>query len=130
MKKPTVIFFAAITFLLGGVLGAWGISKFLGRFNLDSLVGSKSADASLTTRTLELIREGNTTGAVELLEVRLDGSLSVMGMLMSDAPISRWDPLDVKTLQRAKDYRAKFPRTNEAFQIAVDKAFRLLNSSK
>ena len=89
---------------------------------------SKAAEAGNTVITLKCLRAGNTTGAIELLESDLDGSLMVLGSLIPNAPGSH-RPLYLKAIQLSRDYRARFPNTNNPPEItdAVQRAFTLLD---
>jgi hypothetical protein len=129
MSKTRALSFALAALIIGAVVGGWGVSRFWGRVTYDLSVGSMAAEASTTVGALERLRDGNTTGAVELLEIKLDGALIGLGAFIPEIGESRRDPLHLKVVEMARDYRAMFPRTNDSPEIAdgVARAFLLLD---
>ena len=71
-----------------------------------------SAETSIDVRLLERLRANNITNTIEGLETRLDGSIGELGIYLKDIPKNKRDPQDIKSLQMAKSYREKYPRTN------------------
>ena len=86
-------------------------------------------EAGSTVGLLKRLRAGNSTGAVEVLEYRLDSALIGLGALLPSIPESRRDRSYLKAIQKAKDYRTQFPRTNDSPEITegVARAFTLLD---
>ena len=62
---------------------------------------------------LNRIRSNNVTNAIDLLELELDSSVETLGLYLKDTPKSQLDADQLKALRRIKDYRDKFPHTNE-----------------
>ncbi len=129
MSKTRALLFALAALIIGGVAGGWGVSKFWGRFTGDLSASSMAAEASTTVRILERLRDSNTTGAVESLEIKLDGALIGLGAFIPEIPESRRDPMYIRAVEIARDYRDKFPRTNDSPEISdgVARAFSLLD---
>ena len=74
-------------------------------------------DASFYVRLLTDLRSGNTNGPIELLETRLDGAVMTFSYDR--------DPKYDKLLQRAKEYRSKYPHKSGTpeINVAVARAF-------
>jgi hypothetical protein len=62
---------------------------------------------------LNRIRSNNVTNAIELLEIEVDGSVETLGLWLNEMPKLRLDADQLKALRKVKDYRDKFPHTNE-----------------
>jgi hypothetical protein len=60
-----------------------------------------AVDQSFYVRVLTDLRSGNTNGAIELLETRLDGALMTFSY--------DHDPKYDKLLERAREYRSRYP---------------------
>ena len=129
MSKTRASFLALAALVIGAVVGGWGVSKFWGRFTGDLSAGSMAAEASTTVSILKRLRAGDLTNAVELLEIELDGALIGLGVFLPDIPEAHREPLHLKVIRTARDYRAHFPRTNESDESAeaVARAFTLLD---
>jgi hypothetical protein len=128
MSKTRALLLALAALIIGAVAGGWGVSKFWGRLTADLSASSMAAEASTTVRILERLRDGNTTGPVELLEIKLDGALIGLGAIIPEIPESRRDPNYIRAVGIARDYRSKFPRTNDSPDVSdgVARAFSLL----
>ena len=128
MSKTRAFLFAFAALVAGTLAGGWGVSKFWERFTGDVLAGSMAAEASTTASILKRLRVGDSTNAVELLELELDGALIGIGACLRDIPDARRDPLHIKAVRMARDYRTHFPRTNGSSEMAegVARAFTLL----
>jgi hypothetical protein len=129
MSKNAAIILAVITLLIGVVAGGWAVGIFYGRLTTRLIIGQLTAEASTTTVTLKRLRAGNTTNAVELLEIKLDGDLIGLGAMLTDPRELKSDPQYIKTLQMVRDYRTQFPRKSSSPEVdaGADKAFDLLN---
>jgi hypothetical protein len=129
MSKKVAILLAVVTLLIGGVAGGWAVGVFYERLTTRLAVSYLTAEASVTTETLKRLRAGNTTNAVELLELRLDGDLMGLGSFLDDPRELKNDPTYIKTLQTVKDYRTQFPRKSPSPEVdaGADKVFDLLN---
>jgi len=95
---------------------------------MQSPVAFSSANISVEVRVLECLRDGRTNDAIRELEQKLDGDLMVLGGgldAMKQMTGRQVDVDDLKTLQRAKDYRLKFPRSTGVPQLdrSVERAF-------
>ena len=107
----------------------------LKRFNdysTANLASHNYADLGVTLAILQRLRDGRTNQAYELLEGRLN--TAIVGFVASyrELPASVRDGPDMKVLQQAKDYRAKFPFKHR--YPSVDKgaadAFKILDEKK
>jgi hypothetical protein len=79
-----------------------------------------ATDASFDVRLLTDLRSGKTNDAIELLETRLDGSLMPFAF--------DHDSTNDKLLERAKEYRSRYPHKSGSPEIdaAVARAFESL----
>ena len=129
MSKTRALILAVAALVIGGVIGGWGVFRFGVRFTSDLATSTMAAQATTTVRTLDCLRAGNTNGAIKLLESDLDGALIGLGASIPDIPPSRHDPLYLKAVQLARDYRAKFPRTDNPPEVteAITRTFNLLD---
>jgi len=129
MSKTHAFLLALAALVIGAVGGGWAVSKFWGRFTSNLSTGSMAAEASTTVGILKRLRAGDSTNAVELLEIKLDGALVGLGAFLPEIPEARRDPLHIKVIRTARDYRAQFPRTNDSPEIAeaIAQAFILLD---
>jgi hypothetical protein len=114
---------------VGAVAGGWGVSRFSRHIAIGSLSDMMAAQVSATVLTLERIRKGDTAGAIELQEAGLDGQLCALADTMPDARQTVFHSMKLECIQEARDYRARFPRTNSPPHTAegVARAFRLLD---
>lgn len=80
---------------------------------------AQTRDASTAVVLLQRLRSGRTNEVIEMLEMHLDGALTGLGYSPQEIGESQ-----IKTLKRARDYRAKYPRQQTK---GVTKAFELLD---
>ena len=104
----------------------------LQRFNdleTASLTSRQFADLGVTLAILQRLRDGRTNEAYELLEGRLDTDILGFVRGYRELPSSSQDQRSLKTLERAREYRAKYlfkhryPNVDEG----VAEAFKLLD---
>ena len=127
MEKKTAFLLAVATLIVGAACGGWGVSHYYGRFVDTWAVNSYAGDASTTLITLGQLRSGNDTNAIGLLEMKLDGDVVGLAAFLTDHPELRLDPINVKILKGARDYRVKFPRkTDSASDQVVARAYELV----
>ena len=74
------------------------------------ITSQQTADLNSTVLVLDRLRAGRVPEAIELLESRMDGALINLGTTVGATPREERESNSLVTLQRAKDYRAKFPR--------------------
>lgn len=79
----------------------------------------------MTVAVLNRLRAGNTTNAVECLELTLDGDLLDLGALLDPRELQR-APMNIVALQMVRDYRARFPHKFGSPEVekAAEKAMR------
>ena len=106
MKTSHATILASATLVVGLLLGGWTVSRFHVRYTGLSAV----ADANLTTASLKALRKGDTTNAMELLEIRLGGALAILKPFVIEKPEGQRDELYSKVLGTVDAYRAEFPR--------------------
>jgi hypothetical protein len=86
-----------------------------------------AADISVTTAVLQGLRDEKTNEVINYLEGHLDAEIigfnSSYGWLNS----SERKEISLKSLQRAKDYRTKFPHNDSEFGKDVTNTFRFLD---
>lgn len=104
----------------------------LQRFNdleTASLTSRQLADLGVTLAILQRLRDGRTNEAYELLEGRLDTDILGFVRGYRDLPPSSQDQKSLKTLERARDYRAKHPFKHRYQNVdeGVVEAFKLLD---
>jgi hypothetical protein len=129
MSKRVAIIFAVVSLLIGIAVGGWTVAYVYGHLTTRLAVSQLTAEASMTTATLKCLRAGETTNAVEILELQLDGDLLQLGSYLDDPHEITSDPTYIKTLQIVKDYRTQFPRKSRSIEVdaGADKVFGLLN---
>jgi lipid-binding SYLF domain-containing protein len=84
--------------------------RYLNSYLAASITTQYTADASLAIALLEQLRAKYSTEAVELVEMRLDGALIGLSSSLSAMPKPERPAIALQTLQRAKEYRTRFPR--------------------
>jgi hypothetical protein len=95
-----------------------------------SLASRHYADLGVTLNILQRLRDGRTNQAYELLEGQLD--VAIIGFVTSyhELPVAaRQQPEQLKMLQQARDYRARFPFKHRYASVddAVAGAFTVLH---
>ena len=103
--------------------------KELNDFLNDERASQHDADLAVTVTVLEALREGKTNAILRFFENRLDTQIGLFGSEYSVLPTALQRQMNLKPLQQARDYRAKFPSTNPDFfsRQAVTNAFKLLD---
>lgn len=87
-------------------------AELLSRSVMYSHRSSKAADIAHTVRVLEYLRAGNTKDAIRKLEDNLEVDVSSLGMFLDASATVRMPTSNhLDSLQFAKDYWQKFPRT-------------------
>jgi len=106
--------------------------KLLNNYLTTMTTTMQAADAATTVTILEQLRTGHRAEAIELLESRLDVSLLGLGSSVGATPRTERQPASLRTLQRAKEYRAEFPRKtgNTNVDSAVRQAWNLTDEHK
>jgi lipid-binding SYLF domain-containing protein len=106
--------------------------KYLHGYLSAQITSQQTADASITVLILQHLREQRTAEAIELLEARLDGALINLGAAVAATPPAERAASPLDTLQRAREYRAEFPRQTGYTNVdeSVARAWRLLNGEK
>ena len=74
------------------------------------ITSQQTADLSSTILILDRLRAGRVPEAIELLESRMDGAVINLGATVGATPREERGSNSLAILQRAKEYRAKFPR--------------------
>lgn len=78
------------------------------------------ANVSVTVSILKGLRNGRTNQALRFLEWHLDMEIAQFGSEYSTLPASIQKQMDLRALQRAREYRASFPFTNPDPNLAED----------
>ncbi len=107
-------------------------TNILHRFNdfeTASLTSRQLADLGVTLAILQRLRDGRTNEAYELLEGRLDVDIVSFVQGYRDLPPASQDQRSLKTLVRAREYRAKYPFKHRYPNLdeGVAEAFKLLD---
>jgi hypothetical protein len=81
---------------------------------------------------LQRLRDGRTNEAFELLEGRLSGDVAGFVASYRELPDSLREKVSVKSVEYARDYRAKFPYKHRYPQIdqSVAEAFKSFDETK
>lgn len=129
MNKRASLSLAVAAFLAGSITGGSSVAIFEKRSAENALISQLAAEASTTVVVLERLRAGNTTNAVECLELSLDSDLLGLGLLLDGRELKRElkrDPSNIQAIQMVRVYRTFYPHkfgSPEAEQAAA-KAFR------
>jgi hypothetical protein len=132
MKKSRLILLISGTLLLGIIIGAVGIGMLSVHLTNKFMGFATASSAGQEVAVLRCIRTGDTNHAIELQEIHLDGDIVILGSLLGDVSPGHRDPTFIKTLERARDYRAKYPHKSDSPEgdALVAKAFDLVTSQK
>jgi len=132
MKSRSSIIFALAALVVGIVIGGGGVAALCGRFTNRFIISASAAEAGTTVHILKQLRAGNTTNAVEELEMDLDEDLMTLGSFLDNPRGLKSDSPYNKTLQMARDYRIQFPHNSSSPLIdeATAKAFGLLDAQQ
>ena len=128
MIKKYPVLFVVMAFVVGAVVGGLGAARYYTQ-NVEAFMRSTSmVEAGNAITCLKYLRTGNTTNALELTETQLDGGVIGLWIFLADVPEPQRDPMSLKMLQRAKDYRALFPRLSGSPEASamVAKAFAMV----
>ena len=122
MNKKLAIILIGIAFLVGAMGGNWKAKRSLNQTThqkiVTPIIALELGEIGHGVSMLNQIRANNITGAIDQLENNLDGSLAVLiGSQTFDMPQSQREQ-SLKAFQIAKEYRDKFPYTNEDAEIS------------
>jgi hypothetical protein len=104
--------------IIGGAIGAYGASHFLGSFFSHGSTLSQIVAIKEKVFTLSKLREGEMEKAKESLETALDYNLIYFSMGIHGS--KQMEKEIKRALKGAKEYRSRFPRTTN--YPDVDKA--------
>jgi hypothetical protein len=129
MSKIHALPLVVITFCVGMMVGAWAMVLHY-RHQLDREANGETVSLLLLeVHTLELLRSGEITNAIEHLEYDLDWSLIGLTPFLKETPRSPLEQTFVMEIQKARGYRRKFPRkTSTQVDDEVASAFTLLDA--
>jgi hypothetical protein len=129
MSKTRTSLFVLVAFAFGGVVAWQATTSHYNHIINQSYNDSQVGSMMLEVRTLESLRKGNITNAVEQLENDLDETLFGLIPFLEKKPDSLIEQVGIREIQKAKDYRIKFPRkTGTWIDDDVAKAFVLLDA--
>jgi hypothetical protein len=131
MNKKLAITLIVAAFIVGTIGGGWSVAYVLNHITMRLFYATDADDAVTDVALLNRVRSNNVTDVVDVLETRLDGSVAKLGFYFKDIPESERAEV-LKTLHRVKEYRDKFPHTNDVPEInqAVSNAFLLIETNK
>ncbi len=132
MSTRSSIILAVAALIIGFTIGGLTHAAMEGRSTERLIMSSWTLEAGQSLALLKHLRADNTTNDVELLEIletQLDGELLGLGEVFLDAG-SKPDPACIKVLERARDYRAKFPHQSSSRYVdeLIAKDFSLLDA--
>jgi hypothetical protein len=95
----------------------------------DDRAMNDAVDLSFTVEVLQSLRDGKTNELLKFFEHHLDADVCVFGSEYRVLPVSFQKQMNLKSLQRARDYRSKYPVTNPDPVRAeeVTNAFKILD---
>jgi len=101
------------SFLLGiavTVSAAWfPLSRYFATFSANV----SASEIVFSAGALNALRSGDTTNAMELLEIKLDGGIIGLGSMLEEMPPHLHHKNQLKQMKAASDYRAKNPRKSD-----------------
>jgi hypothetical protein len=111
--------------VIGGAVGVY----FYRRLDTEWSRASASFDLCTACITLERLRSGQIEGAIKVNEHLLNSGVMGLARQLRVIVPKRRSPDDVHWLRRAREYRAKFPRTGGVPEVdaAVTQAFALVD---
>jgi hypothetical protein len=132
MSRRKALALVTVALCVGIFIGWFLATRHGDRFTRDFASVSSSADVGITVRTLQRLRAGNDTGAIELLEAHLDGALLALGSSLRSTPEGQRDVLHLQMLDLAREYRVTFPRQSISPEVdeAVTRALSLAAGGK
>jgi hypothetical protein len=127
MSKIGIFLYGLVAFIFGGVI-AWGFAAGHYHHVINrSYNNSQIAEMMLEVQTLKNLRSGDITGTIDKLEYNLDWTLIALTPSLEKKPETLIEQAEIKEIEKAKDYRAKFPRkTGTQADQDVVKVFTLL----
>jgi hypothetical protein len=116
MNKKLAIVLIVIAFVAGIIAGGLAYRHYAGRAfeQFNAIMATFHAEG--TVDTLKLLRSNDITNSIEGLEMELDENLAVLNQTVDYLPEPARDE-ELKVLQKAKAYRAKFPRKTQSPEI-------------
>jgi hypothetical protein len=125
MRKIMPYIIGAGSLAAGCLLGAAWVLHMHNFASWHQSSSSTSIEANLSVATLRSIRAGDTNKAIERLEEFLDGRVLQLADVCRECPRPTVDRFPFEALERAREYRGEFPRTNTnpAINTAINKAF-------
>ncbi|MEI7808659.1 MAG: hypothetical protein WCJ07_09275 [Verrucomicrobiota bacterium] len=130
MSKTATMTISLVALLIGIVVGGWTTKNFRQYYNTRSIIGQLNGEACSTVFTLQHLRSGYITNAVEFLEKKLDGELiGFSGIMLAEPRLLKSDPSFLTTLNVITEYRTHYPQKSGSPEIdaQADKAIDLLN---
>ena len=129
MSKRAAIILAVAALFVGVVAGGWSVAFYYNRVTSWVVITKMTSEAMMSVAELKMLRTGQTTNTMELLETTIDGDLVGLTPFLNDRREFNRYPSNIKALQTVKDYRTKFPRKTDSaeFDAYAAKAFDLLN---
>ena len=132
MNKKLAIILIVTAFVVGAIGGGWSVGYIFNDITMRLIYTSETKNAATDVALLNRIRSNNVTNAVDVLETDLDGSVGMLGLYLKNIP--KTERVEVlKTLQMVKEYRDKFPHSNDYYPEInqVDSnAFLLVETNK
>ena len=117
--RTRIIFIAIAAFfgggVVGGIAGGYVSISFTSRFFADNWMLGNSADTQSQVSVLQGLRDGKIEQATELLEATMDHK--IIGLRLSEDHSERTNQAVRDAIQKAKDYRTKFPRHSRSTEI-------------
>ena len=104
---------------VGGVAVWWCVFWLQGEWAEREAFVHPSAEVSRSVTMLERLHAGETESAMDTLEMSLDSGLIGLSLYKTNEFPSAQNNLIQVTLQRAKDYRSRHPRTNDSPEVAA-----------
>jgi hypothetical protein len=114
VSKPQAYLLAICALILGTISGGFVTSHWY-RHHISRLwADSAAAQVEKDHAALYYFRTGDTNKALQLVEIDLDGQMTVLDSMLKRIPLAQRDTNDVVILEHGRDYRRAFPKSGMA----------------
>jgi hypothetical protein len=108
MDKKLAVTLIVAAFLVGAVGTGVTVGYFYNRMAARLVYLSETEKAGMNVGVLNQLHANNTTNAIQLLDIELDGSLITLWFFRNEITPSDRD-VTLGVLRKVKEYRTKFP---------------------
>ena len=112
MSKQRAFLFALATLIVGLVAGGYTAARVWEHSMKQFAAAAAGASVQSALASLNRLRAGKTNDVIELLEIRLNGEMLALEIILEEIPPHRRDTNSVSLLERARAYRAAHPKSS------------------